>query len=129
MWFDARAALERIGGQERPEPATKGQRDSQNSQNSQGCKSRDTPQAQRDRGQFAEFAGFATPLPQHPFSKPSGRDTCEIPEAARKRAAVFPTEPATCAVCGVADWQVSMTDTDGRRLHVPCWRAEEKAPT
>lgn len=37
---------------------------------------------------------------------------------------VLPTHPATCAICGQADWLVGMTDMQGRTLHVRCWKAE-----
>ena len=37
----------------------------------------------------------------------------------------LPTEPNTCAVCGVADWRVSLTVMDGRNMHVGCWKAGE----
>ncbi len=37
---------------------------------------------------------------------------------------VLPTHPATCAICGRADWHVGMTDMKGRTLHVRCWKAE-----
>lgn len=36
----------------------------------------------------------------------------------------LPTDPATCAICGLADWHVGMTDRQGRTLHVMCWKAE-----
>ncbi len=29
--------------------------------------------------------------------------------------------PPTCAFCGVSDWTVSLSDLDGRKLHVQCW--------
>ncbi len=32
----------------------------------------------------------------------------------------LPTAPRTCAVCGVADWQVSVKEPDGRFAHVLC---------
>jgi hypothetical protein len=74
MWFDARAALEGIEGQERPKPATTGQRDSRNSQDSQGWAAHDMPQAQRDRGKFAEFARFATSRPKANFAAQYARE-------------------------------------------------------
>lgn len=37
---------------------------------------------------------------------------------------LLPTHPATCAICGEADWLVGMTDMQGRTLHVRCWKAE-----
>ncbi|SRR6056297_3913093 len=118
MWFDARAALESIGGRMRPDPDAPKQSDSQKSQDSQGWVARsEKPQAQRDRGQFAEFAEFATP--QRPKLVP-------MTDGARRRAAALPTKPPTCAACGVADWHVSLTDTDRRKLHVACWRAEQE---
>jgi hypothetical protein len=90
MWFDARAALESIGGGAR---------------------------TGAEREQFAEFAEFATP--QRPKLVP-------MTDGARRRAAALPTNPPTCAACGVADWHVSLTDTDRRKLHVACWRAEQE---
>src|SRR6056297_880200 len=118
MWFDARAALESIGGGAHPAPVTPGQRNSQHSQDSRGWETQSTkPQTQRDRGQFAEFAEFATPLRPNPVP---------LTDAARKRAAALPTQPPTCAACGVADWHVFLTDTNRRKLHVACWRAEQE---
>ena len=40
--------------------------------------------------------------------------------AGRHTAANLPAAPPVCAVCGVADWTVSLTEPDGRRLHVAC---------
>lgn len=28
----------------------------------------------------------------------------------------------TCSACGLTDWTVSVTEPDGRKLHVQCWR-------
>lgn len=33
-------------------------------------------------------------------------------------------KPPRCASCGKFDWRVSVTEIDGRRLHVACWQAE-----
>ena len=30
--------------------------------------------------------------------------------------------PPTCAACGLSDWTVSVTEPDGRKLHVQCWK-------
>lgn len=32
------------------------------------------------------------------------------------------SHPPACAICGKADWTVALTDIDGRRLHVGCWK-------
>lgn len=32
------------------------------------------------------------------------------------------SHPPVCAICGKADWTVALTDIDGRRLHVGCWK-------
>jgi uncharacterized protein YbaR (Trm112 family) len=33
---------------------------------------------------------------------------------------VLPAHPKTCAVCGVSDWLVTMTERDGKTVHVGC---------
>ncbi|WP_234052748.1 MULTISPECIES: hypothetical protein [unclassified Xanthobacter] len=43
------------------------------------------------------------------------------------RGAGLPTHPATCAVCGAADWHVCVRDAGGRTLHARCWKAERIA--
>ena len=35
-------------------------------------------------------------------------------------------KPPTCARCGQSDWRVSVTEINGRKLHVPCWQAEPR---
>ena len=37
----------------------------------------------------------------------------------------FPAVAPKCAHCGVSDWLVSVTETDGRKLHVECMRLEQ----
>ena len=32
--------------------------------------------------------------------------------------------PPTCSRCGESDWRVSITEPDGRKLHVKCWAEE-----
>jgi hypothetical protein len=32
----------------------------------------------------------------------------------------LPTHPKTCAVCGKAEWLVTMTERDGKTVHVQC---------
>lgn len=66
----------------------------------------------KERAQFEEVA-----TTRHPEPVP-------MTQRAKARATVLPTSPPTCAVCGAADWQVSLTDTKRRTLHVACWQAE-----
>lgn len=40
------------------------------------------------------------------------------------RAARLPTHPPSCAICGMAEWTVAMTDRRGRKVHVSCWKRE-----
>ncbi|MBS0122524.1 hypothetical protein [Thetidibacter halocola] len=91
--------MARIEGGEHPAPEPLDRRDSQNSQNSQppAAETEKYP-AQRAPAQFAEFAEFAT--------------------------GEHRTAPPTCAACGLADWRVSLTEPDGRKLHVACWQRE-----
>ena len=35
-------------------------------------------------------------------------------------------KPPTCARCGQSDWRVSVTEINGRKLHVACWQAETR---
>ena len=118
MWFDARAALARMEAETHPAPEALDRLNSQNSQDSQppAVKS-GNPAPAPDPVQFAGFAGFATPRRSEPVP---------MTERARARAAALPTSPPICAACGVADWQVSLTDTKRRTLHVSCWRAEQE---
>jgi len=37
----------------------------------------------------------------------------------------LPRQPPTCAACGLTDWTVSVTEPDGRKLHVACWKGEQ----
>lgn len=39
---------------------------------------------------------------------------------AARKVARLPTHPPTCALCGVSEWTVAMTDRAGRELHVAC---------
>jgi len=49
----------------------------------------------------------------------------DIPEATQHSIAPrHASAPPTCAVCGVTDYTVAMTDQDRRTLHVACWNAE-----
>ena len=41
----------------------------------------------------------------------------------------LPSAPAVCAICGRADWTVSLTDTDGRKLHVACYKLQHHERT
>lgn len=116
MWFDARAALARIEGGAQPAPEALDRLKSPNSQapamQSGGVAAVSSPV------QFAGFAQFATP------PRP---ETVLMTERAKAKAAALPSSPPICAACGVADWQVSLTDTRRRTLHVACWRAEQVA--
>lgn len=60
----------------------------------------------RVRPEHRDFAGVA------PITAPTAH--------ARRAAPHLPMRPHTCAVCGVSDWHVSMTEKDGSRVHVPC---------
>lgn len=84
---------------------------------------------------FGGFGGRADADLQSPESTPSRHDypPGAIVHLSRHRpklngdgrpVRVLPTHPATCAICGKADWQVGMTDMQGRTLHVRCWKAE-----
>ena len=68
-------------------------------------------------------------LPEHRGLAPA-RQPYSLPVAPLKPApSHLPTQPNTCAVCGVADWHVSMTERDGSSVHVACStiRAERRA--
>ena len=56
-------------------------------------------------------------LPEHRATKDA---RVAHPAAARPQPSRLPTRPNTCAVCGVADWHVSMTEKDGSTVHVAC---------
>jgi hypothetical protein len=116
MWFDARAALARFEGGAHPAPETHDRLNSLNSQ-SPAVQPRNLT-AQPAPPQFAGFAGFA---------RPQRAETVPMTERVKARAAALPFAPRTCALCGLADWQVSLTDTKRRTLHVACWRAEQEA--
>lgn len=103
MWFDARAKLAEIAGQPPATSATQAPAAHPVSQVSQ------LSQAPEARRPAFRIASAAMPLT----------------DVARARAAVLPTAPPICAACGVADWRVSLTDTERRRLHVACWSAEQ----
>ena len=48
-------------------------------------------------------------------------------EAIRRAVEIRKTmKPPTCAHCDRTDWTVSVTDPDGRKLHVVCWQAETR---
>jgi hypothetical protein len=123
MWFDARAALARIEGGAYPAPEALDRLNSRDSQPT-AVQSGDST-APSAAAQFKEFAGLATPRPPRPDFTESNDDPVPITDAARARAATLPAKPPTCAACGVADWQVSLTDTKRRTLHVACWWAEQ----
>jgi hypothetical protein len=40
---------------------------------------------------------------------------------ARAREYRHTVTPPTCYLCGKADWTVSLTEPDGRQLHLACW--------
>lgn len=42
------------------------------------------------------------------------------------KVARLPSHPPTCAICEVQSWTVAMTDRDGRKLHVSCWKGESQ---
>lgn len=98
MWFDVKAALANLD----PAPS--------------------------DTGHVAEVADVARPSAMELFpanvakvaevATPSGRETHGGKQTA------LPSTPDVCAVCGIADWTVSLTEPDGRKLHVKCWKAE-----
>lgn len=130
MLFDVQAALAKILADEAANPANSAKR---------------TP----DLASLADLAGAqaeALPSPFSSFSGISRADPAQSPRreaapnstistnstgqalhpespAARRRADL-PVHPPTCAVCGVQEWTVAMTDRSGRKLHVSCWKAK-----
>jgi len=46
----------------------------------------------------------------------------QIPEVSARapRDRELPTQPPLCCVCRIADWQVALTQPNGRKLHVHC---------
>lgn len=145
MWFDAKAKLAEIVGDTPATSATTATQPppvSQLSQVSQAPVAENqffvaevaTPSASKtETGGFWPLAS-AEVVATIQTSNPEGDKTPRVAEvasvampltdAARARVAALPTAPPTCAVCGVADWHVSLTDARRRTLHVACWRAE-----
>lgn len=115
MWFDVRAALAQIESGERPAAETFGQANSRNSQ--PAFPSNQISAYSPSPYEFAEFAAT--------------RRTKHVPMTDRARAtsAALPSRPPTCAICGHADWGVSVTDMRRRTLHVECWRGEQGGKT
>ncbi|MEZ5723909.1 MAG: hypothetical protein R3E47_02285 [Paracoccaceae bacterium] len=86
----------------------------------------------------AEVAGGQAEISAPPSAPPASPSRQDYPPGAivhlsrhrpkqnqnGKPVRVLPTHPATCAICGKADWLVGMTDMKGRTLHVRCWKAE-----
>ena len=108
MWFDARAKLAEIAGQPPATSATTATKAPAAPPVSQVSQVSQRPKAKKPALRVASVAAVAMPL------------TAPV----RARAAALPTSPPTCAACGLADWQVAMTDTKRRTLHVACWPAE-----
>lgn len=61
---------------------------------------------------------------QHQALKTEGGHQEMIVEHLGRGAAGQPTHPATCRVCGKADWLVNVRDDRDRTFHVSCWRTE-----
>ena len=105
MWFDPHKALAEIQGG--------------------GNTPADTLSAQPETPpRLARLARLARPLPQNPGTSPP--ISCDV--LARYGRKGLPMFPPICAGCGLADWQVSVTEPDGTRLHVPCWITRTLAP-
>lgn len=102
MWFDAQAKLAEI--KVRPAATTATQ-----------------APAARPVSQMSQLSRRPeAPNPTFPAA------TVAMPLTDAARAASLPISPPTCAACGLADWQVALTDTNRRTLHVACWRAEQR---
>lgn len=98
MWFDVQSALKEILNNS---PAV-GPAD---------CDSRDSRDSLGHESQESQES-------QHRQSPQSG----SVSPQAKK----LPTHPPICASCGVGDWTVAVTDENGRKLHVPCWKREQE---
>lgn len=61
---------------------------------------------------------------QHQALKTAGVDQEMMVKHLGRDAAGLPTHPATCRVCGKADWLVNVRDNRDRTFHVSCWRTE-----
>ena len=104
MWFDPHTKLAEIALHPTATSATTA---TQAQAVRTGSHSLHAPRRQKSTFHVAEVAGVATP----------------VTNAAKSVA--LSTSPLNCAACGKTDWRVSMKDTDGRTLHVSCWRAEQ----
>ena len=51
---------------------------------------------------------------------PSVLSVCQFDRNTPNTSTHLPTEPPMCAVCGEQDWRVSVTEPDGRKVHVRC---------
>lgn len=79
------------------------------------------------RGDLRQI-GHGAPAPSHDDAPPGAilhlSRYIPKPNSEGRPGRALPTHPATCALCGGADWTVAMTDMRGRALHVACWKAE-----
>jgi hypothetical protein len=107
MWFDPHAKLTEITGQP---PATAEATATQPQAGRPVSQLSQAPEAGNQAPRVAVVASVATPS----HSKPDPA----APWASKGRR--LPTTPKTCAVCGKSDWLVTMTERDGRTVHVGC---------
>lgn len=103
MWFDAQKALAEIEGGDKPLSTILMSRLSRVSQ-------RTGSETANSRPNVAVVATGA--VEKHEFDKATVRR--------------LPTHPPACAVCGLSDWMVAVTDRTGRRLHVACSKQDRE---
>ena len=104
MWLDLHTKLAEIAAHPAATSATTA---TQAQAVRTGSHSVHAPQGQKPTSHVAEVASVATPV------------------TSAAKSVALPTSSLNCATCGRTDWRVSMEDTDGRTLHVSCWRAEQ----
>lgn len=96
MWFDASAALAELG--RGPDPK---------------AKPTATPATiATERIRVADVADVAAHPKRLALNKWGSRP------------AHLPSAPSVCAICGDADWTVSLTNADGRKMHVACSKSQ-----
>lgn len=141
MWFDVQAALGGIDAEPRPKKAKSEPAPGANRAN----RAKRANSDHADAPNLAHLARLACPQPSElknadpaPAADEPSPSRQKYPPGAIVHLARYrpklgrdgrtvrqlPTHPATCAICGVADWFVCMTDMQGRTLHVCCWKVE-----
>ncbi|MFK7875859.1 MAG: hypothetical protein AB8B71_08760 [Paracoccaceae bacterium] len=75
---------------------------------------------------FDASAALATLAPDTPprvaeVAKVAAPQDLKPKTVRRSKPLATPQTPPTCALCHAADWTVSLTEEDGRNLHVTCW--------